>query len=262
MRSRTALPILSIGAIAVLSNCVPPDEVDPAGEEIAATTQALGNWFDVGVIPNGTTCPVGVYGEIYMDTEDSGVWNWWSGSSVPFTTFSGWIGGWTVGSNNGGVAMRYCRVDGTQFKSITTDPNDSSKFYMVLKMGSQCPNGSVNVQRYFDNEDSGNNNHVYGDVQPNLGNGNTTLNFCLFRSAQNGAPVATDFPIFQNMPYGVFGVPNSKSLASGSVTTDDENDGNANRYTSEDPNGLLQAQKIVVPLNGGRDTQMKLIRVR
>jgi hypothetical protein len=256
MRSHLILTIL-FTTIAALPSCAPPDEADP---EVDSTGQAIGAWFDVGVIPNGTTCPVGVYGEIYMDCEDSGTFSW-SGSKPPFTQQSGWVGGWAVNSNSGGVTMRYCRVDGTQFKSITTDPNDASKFYMVLKMGSQCPNGSVNVQRYFDNEDD-NRNRVAGDVQPNIVNSNTTLNFCLFKSAQNGAPVATDFPNFQNMPYGVFGVPNSKSLASGFVITDDENSGNNNHYSSEDTNSGLQAQKIIVPLNSDDDTRMNLIRVR
>ncbi|VVJ25286.1 Uncharacterised protein [Amycolatopsis camponoti] len=52
--------------------------------------------------------------------------------------------------------MFFCRVNGAAFRGITQ--SGSFRPYAVLKLGANCPNGSQEFSRRFDNEDDSNNN--------------------------------------------------------------------------------------------------------
>ena len=121
---------------------------DSTGEVTSALAAA--GTYDVGVISGGS-CPNPV--TIYMDDEDS------SNNSSQ----SGW-----VGATNSQTRFQFCRVDGSAFKRVASAYCSShwSDSFAVLKLGATCPNGSVEFSRYFDNEDSSNNNSNSGNISP------------------------------------------------------------------------------------------------
>jgi hypothetical protein len=224
-----------------------------ADENVGQVQQAIGSPGDVGVIANGTSCPAGTsLGQAYMDTEDD----------AGQTSSSGWKGSWTVGSSTG-VTMRVCRVPGAQFKPLTTNPNATDKFYAVLQMGESCPAQSVPFRRTFDNEDDSNGSGVQlnSDMAPSTFGSSSTVRFCLFRNASTAAGTMPDFPfLFGGLEYGIFAKNTAPPvvLASGSVYTDDEDDGNNNSLNSDSANITAQAATIINP---GANTRMWMTRV-
>jgi len=249
--------IARVGLVALLGplGCEGPEAVEE-------TQQALGSLQDVGVIPNGTSCPYGVFkAEAYMDTEDS----------YPTTNWSGWSGGWypygtlEAPSNGyrGGVQMVTCRVPGSKFKPLTTNPGDSGKFYAVLQLGASCPAGSESFTRRFDNEDDRNNNTVFSDFDPSLitrlEHGASYLRFCLFRSGSDTMP---EFPDV-GFAYGVFGNGNLPGVrATGWIYTDDEDDNNGNNFYAASTTSEFYAKQIIEPVGGGTNTVIHMARVR
>lgn len=197
---------------------------------------------DVGVISGTGTCPNGQgVLTIHMDDEDNNNAN----------SRSGWIGAITSTSN---TTFRFCRVRGTQFRALSST-NVIQNHYAVLKLGSFCPNGSVEFTRHFDNEDNNNKNSYSGSIAPNVSNSNTTLSFCLFRWS---ALTMGAFPDFGTQ-YGVFAASDfSQRIQTGSLHTDDEDRNNKNGYWA-DVSFSGDAQRII---STGSNTDLKLVRVR
>jgi hypothetical protein len=195
--------------------------------------------FDVGVIPTNAACPnANQVVWIYMDDEDDGNTN----------SRQGWIGATSSGVN---TKFFFCKVDGTKFRPLTTRTDTPEHHYAVLKLGSNCPNGSVEFSRYFDNEDDGNENNRYGPLWPNSSNSNTRLYFCLFRG---GSTTMSTFPSF-NFGYGVFATSSFvKGNSYGYVYTDDEDDSNENKYYA-DTAWVTDAKRII---GSGGNTRLNL----
>jgi hypothetical protein len=251
-------PLAALGASLLIGCGAAPDETGQDGletevdaENTGQIQQSLGNPGDVGIIPNGASCPAGVHlGIAYMDTEDD------NGQ----TAGTSWKGSWTLGASSG-VSMRVCRVPGSWFKPLTTDPNAVNRFYAVLQMGETCPAQSVPFTRNFDNEDDANGNSVTQEIDPSVVNSNTSLKFCLFRNASSAAGTMSDFPfIFSGMEYGIFAKSSAPPfvIQTGSVYTDDEDDGNTNSLTASSANIVAQAGTIITP---GSNTRMFMTRV-
>jgi hypothetical protein len=213
--------------------------------------------YYVGVVPGSTTCPGGVAPiRIYMDDQDDVNKNHWGdivedGATGAFTLAElyGWIGAINNASN---TTFYFCKVDGRQFKPLTTYP-DASMEYAVLKLGTTCPNGSAEVTRRFDNEDCNNANSLTGTITPNTQDRNyTTLKFCVFR---HGADAMGGFPSL-GISYGVFAPMNFQiALSKGWIFIDDEDgdycrDGsgghaNNNSLYSADPVALSSFKRMV-----------------
>ncbi|MBV9791336.1 MAG: hypothetical protein JOZ51_24280, partial [Chloroflexi bacterium] len=196
----------------------------------------------VGVIPATASCPGGQpLLTIHMDDEDSSNAN----------GRGGWIGA-TTSTNN--TTLRFCRVPGNGFRALSSS-NIIQNHYAVLKLGTVCPNGSVEFSRYFDNEDHNNANSFAGPITPNTSNNNTRLVFCLFRSSSS---TMTGFPNL-GAAYGVFAASNfSQALATGYVYTDDEDSWNNNSY-SAGSGWIVDAQRMVT---AGNNTTLRMARVK
>jgi hypothetical protein len=241
INSKKRVCLLSLSITALLAGCSMPTEEELAEGELEDTEsveQAIGFPGDVGVIPNGTTCPAGsVLGAAYMDCEDSN----------GLTQQRGWHGGWSATGLTGGVELKVCRVPGANFRPVTTDPNDTSQFYAVMQLGETCPAGSASFTRRVDNEDSGNTNVLRSDLEPSTvtrSPSNSNLKFCLFR---NGS-TAAGFPNL-GFQYGVFAGPALRgALEVGLVLSDDE-DTNNNDATIAD-SALLRQHAETVILSG------------
>lgn len=221
-------------------------EFDTSAEAVESLDQALvAGAHDVGVLANGA-CPNPV--TIYMDDEDSS-----NNSSL-----TGWYG-----STNSQTRFQFCRVDGSVF---TGTGWCNAGEYAVLKLGTTCPNGSVELSRYFDNEDSGNNNSNSGNIAPSTQNGaGTTLRMCAF-TRYPLAKCSADSPVveFPNVgfSYGVFADPGVYgALQTGQIYTDDEDSGNNNAWNLSQ----LQSWQVTAVqkfLYGGNNTVLETARVR
>lgn len=220
-------------------------------EMVGEVQQPSGNTWDVGIIPTTTSCPNGgPLREIYMDDEDKNNAN----------KIVGWVGA-TLQSPQG-TSFRFCRVDGSfLFPLASASAVNTDAFYAVLKMGSQCPNGSFEFSRYFDNEDKKNKNSNSGDIEPSSqSKQGTKLVFCLFKYATPGGATMSAFPSY-GIPYGVFANYDTSfplALSKGYVNTDDEDSGNANAYYAS-PDWVYDAQAIVT---GGPNTTLEMARVK
>jgi hypothetical protein len=106
--------------------------------------------------------------------------------------------------------MDFCRVDGARFAAMTTEA-DPAQFYAVLKLGTTCPKGSIEVTKTIDNEDhpaADEPSRAIGALGPNevrtgaLGT-YTNLTFCYFRAAATPDDVMPGFPDL-GFPYAIF----------------------------------------------------------
>lgn len=208
----------------------------------------IGGTYDVGVIPATTSCPVGsAFSEIHMDDEDK----------KNASKLYGW-----VGATYDKTTFRFCRVDGSLLRPLAgASPANTAPYYAVLKMGTQCPNGSLEFSRYFDNEDHNNANSHVGDISPSgyTING-TTLVFCLFRYVVGPNPTMAAFPDY-GISYGVFADYNQVfplALAKGYIFTDDQDGSNANSYSAA-ADWINDAQRIIVP---GGNSYLEVAKVR
>jgi hypothetical protein len=203
--------------------------------------------YDVGVLQavavsggqgRNVACKPYVWGADYgtvvqfqMDTLEAG------------TSHSGWTG--TSSTGPALTNVNVCRMDGTQVKPLTATTATSQQ-YAVLKLDDECPPGSIEFSRYFDNDDSvyvgPYNQNWYGDIRPNTMTENTHLYFCLFR----GGPVTmAEFPDV-GFPYGVFApedfVP---ALERGTITIDDEDDSYRSRLYAPSLEEYFDVLRIV-----------------
>lgn len=214
---------------------------------------------EVGVIPaDASACPPENRIQIHMDDEDDDNRN----------ASSGWIGATRSGRN---TTFHFCRVDGSVFGPLRRSSPKSSS-YAVLKLGDDCPAGSTEFVRYFDNEDDGNENGWRSEkgIEPNRSNHRgTRLHFCLFVGEED-VPAMAAFPEV-GFPYGVFAGP---SFDPGSVVegmrgwleTDDEDDDNRNRFLMGNQRYEPFAREIVEEQGSrssyGGNTKLHIARVR
>jgi hypothetical protein len=222
---------------------IPQPEYDMVLMEAVATAAGSGV-YEIGVIPGSASCPQGsALIDIYMDDEDHNNNN----------SAWGWHGAIITGSN---TRFRFCKVDGTAFKPLQTPCNDcTTDHYAVLKLGVQCPPGSSQFYRMFDNEDDDNNNSHSGNIYPNWQGRNTGLYFCIFRS---GWQTMSDFPNI-GIQYGVFAASGfSRAISVGSMHTDDEDDDNINRL---DVASYLHSDVVRIVF-GAENTTLRTVRVR
>ena len=204
---------------------------------------------DVGIIPQSSgACPVGSeYILIRMDDEDNH-----NASSV-----SGWVG--DISHYSTGTTFGFCRVDGNQFYSLPY------RDYAILQLGTNsCPNGSMPIQRTFDNEHNNNKNWNSENISPSDQIGTKTLmRFCFFKAGSN--PTMTSFPNLY-VPYGVFAAPPSLvGLPIGTVHTDDEDVGNADNTCKVINSTTCVADPYLyyfaMIINGGNNTDLHVTKV-
>ncbi len=231
------LTLMSVGCAGVPGDVHGLDDVDVSAKaddddvEIGMVAQAAITSSDVGVIKTEMPCPrdaaTGISEEIMLGIDNENDNN--NNSTI------GWVGAASSGQN---TYLRFCRVRGSQFKQVRSDRGSDT--YAVLKLGTTCPTGSVELTRYFDNNDSCGNwlgsigacrayQDWYGNISPNSYGGNygnnLTMKLCMFRASATAANFS--FPALST-GYGVFG---QGGLENGWIYTDDEDDNNHNSLT-------------------------------
>jgi hypothetical protein len=223
---------------------LPKEETSARARSVHGQALDLTGLFEVGVIPGSTSCPAGSERiTIGMDDEDHKNAN----------SSSGWIGAIISNKN---TTFVFCRVDGTQLPLVEAA-------YAVLQLSAQCPPSgfSTPFSRYFDNENSFNQNGFSGNIYPNRsvfsGHGYTQLYFCLFPPDPLGS--GHSFPDL-GIEYGVFAssLPSS-GLASGYLHTDDEDHNNDNSFDSA--YNLLGPWGVSKIISGGTNTDISIVKV-
>lgn len=219
---------------------------DPSLPLADVLNPARWNPVDVGVLSHDGSCPLNsTYFAIMLDNEDTANKN----------ARTGWTGKSTQNAHY--TWFRFCSVDGYQLRNLAAN-NDKTKHYMVLKLGTNCPNGSFDVERFIDTQDTNDESYVNDGDGPNARTGTgVRLHFCLFRG---GVAPMDKFPEFEaGFKYGVFARDMTKTLpnGAGNIFTDDENSSNQNSYDAE---GYLgDATRIIT---SGADTRFYMARVR
>lgn len=216
----------------------------------------------IGVIPDvNTSCPAGADTLTrHMDDED--------GKNFPNINnnndHSGWIGA-TGSSNN--TDLKFCRVDGRTFKPLMGCNGltvDTPRDYAVLKLGSVCPNGSVEFEKFIDNENDNNDNWYYdssGDHAPNNYLwGDTRLHFCFFGTASSVSATMGSFPSL-GIPYGVFG--RSTLVNAGEASTygwfrSDDEDSGSDSYSA--PSSIF-SRAVQIISNADQNTTFNTAKV-
>lgn len=225
----------------------------PAGDatEVGSFARAVIGPNDVGVIaPAGMNCP-NEHIMVALENEREGNWN----------EKEGWLG--ATQQDRAWTRFHLCRVDGRNFRRVRG--TSTTQNYAVVKLGASCPAGSVDFERYFDNEDRPRGCPSWpwacgvgkpatiGDFAPSSYSANNLhLRFCLFRAALTGD--TRPLPAI-GIPYGVFAAPGFPgAIASGWVHTDDEDDDNANRLLGDavGSSGFLTA---------GGNTTLRMVQV-
>jgi hypothetical protein len=153
--------------------------------------------------------------------------------------------------------LRFCRVDGRLFNPMTSDA-DPSQYFAVLKLGTRCPDGSVEISKIIDNEDepvAGVSSVPFGRLGPNTtgnehGYTDTTLYFCFF---QQGAAPATAFPEL-GFRYDVFHQYSGEQppwvIAKSWLYSDDEDDGGQNQYVPSSDPITTEFKQLIEDLEG------------
>jgi hypothetical protein len=138
------------------------------------------------------------------------------------------------------TTFSFCRVDGALFKPFVADGTQGNS-YAVLSLGEDCPPGSVKVSKFINNPDTVRSNATLGNIGPNqctnLPGTFTQLEFCLFRTQEDGVPVEQGLPDL-GFPFGVFHDYDRFQppwvLGKMWRRTDDENSSAANSYSGSD----------------------------
>ncbi|MEA2698662.1 MAG: hypothetical protein QOI66_2933 [Myxococcales bacterium] len=165
------------------------------------------------------------------------------------------------------TVLHLCRVDGRAFKAMTTDLKRTENAYALLKLGKQCPNGSVEMTKTIDTEDATDNsiNRWAGRLGDSnrIGTGRAstaTLAFCYFTSADDPNQAMTEFPAL-GFPYAVFhdfdGPQPPWVISKMWHYSDDEDTSNKNKYDPEPTNGF---DSIIE--NANNDTCFDIAHVR
>jgi hypothetical protein len=268
-----------MGVVLALASGCAYEAADGEDEEaLAAVSEAISGAAAVGVIPIdsglygiGTTCPresTSVFSftselvTIYMDDEDDDNQTKFSDGWVPPSTVDrGSARFWPA---NGNTTLRFCRVEGSNFKAKTSVAGDTANFYAVLSLGTDCPTNSMRVGYFIDNEDNANENWSDGSVWPNesdRADSSTTLWFCVFRSA---ASTMASFPNL-GAPYAVFHTWDTSKqptwvMAKHSHYSDDEDDRNLNRVMPGQDAGAVAELKKMIGLSTNTTYSMSQVR--
>jgi len=203
----------------------------------------------VGVLPNASgVCPAGLPRYwVYMDNEDS------SNNNNRY----GWIGGAVSTAN---TRFYLCAVDGDRFLGLLAYKVN----FAVLALGPTCPAGTYTVDRFVDDEDSGNTSGSSvpsGSGTGTTGGGNSRFRFCHFLNYASNAvvPPNSAFPDLGGI-YGVFGPAAAPAIETGWVYTDDEDSDNSNSVTgTTDPTVVSYRSQW---LGVGGNTTFRIQRVR
>jgi hypothetical protein len=239
--ARRAALLVAALAVPVLGVALPATSASAVGPAVGVLPDVNGN------CPNGTSGKFSVY----QDDEDTDNDN----------QRYGWIGG-TVSSAN--TLIPLCRTDGSAFSELIED--DLRVNFAVVALGGRCPQGSLTVERYVDNQDGGNSHsNVPNGSLTRTQNLNTVWVFCWFiKPDGKRAAQRTDFPHL-NGSYGVFGgatVWNSPFgapyRASGNVYSDDEDHNNKNSVTNV---GAFLKPYLDYWLNTGANTRFRMVQV-
>jgi hypothetical protein len=271
---------LGLGAVmsSLLAGCGAPVEGESdaadaphAAEDVGSVQEALGA-RDVGVIPVETNaCPAGTEVSFRLDVEDGedlvigcepgpegGYISRWVTRDVVWNQAP--IASYMCGGN---FTMRFCRVDGTQFKKLLWA--NQSTAYAVLQLGSSCPDGGISVGRYMDMEDDDNTNTSSGSLAPSVIDRNANLKFCLFGSTLGGnGPYMSSFPLLNGLQYAVFhdfdlSPQQTWVMSKRFIFSDDEDNANEN---SRDPSTGAAAVALATMIEGTTDTWFDIARVR
>jgi hypothetical protein len=222
---------------------------------------------EIGVIPDTTNnCPSGSERiTIQMDDEDTPPLN-------INEKRSGWIGRWTSSSQVSPnkneqdltyTRMVFCRVSSNGFKNLSAQ-SDNRHNYMVLKLSPNCPDGSVDWYRYFDNEDGTNKNDSTGRIDPSSKNQfGTTLRFCHFKGSPAGN-IAAELPAL-SFTYGVLANPQFVTQGHhgteiGWIYSDDEDNGNKNRTNNPTVVDTTTAKDNGIFRDTSFGTKMRLVK--
>lgn len=213
--------------------------------DIEGAAIAYGQTNFVGVIPGVNGCPaLAPEVRFNMDNEDSN----------EASSLSGWVGGTQLDSN-GNLRFAFCRVSADSFQSLASSSSSRSN-YAVLRLSGRCPNGSVEFERYFDNEDDDNRNTSSGLIWPSTMGTNTRLRFCLFRGGSAYGSVLPDL----GFDYGVFAESNfafkTTTGGTGTIFSDDEDSNNGNSYVA-DAAWKAEATRII---SEGSNTTLRTVR--
>ena len=278
----------SAGFALDMTSAPTPVTIMGALEWHADFTPHCGGPTAVGVIPyvvydgspNQGRCPIGAGMEgveLYLDTEDT------MGCTVG-TASDGepnWVYPEAVKDpdpcrrpNPQNLRLPYCRVDGDLF-TAAAGPGAA---YAVLKLGDQCPQGSREVTKHIDNEDSPPDvsyvSRGIGAIAPNVVVNSdlgtyTLMHFCLFPGTPSGESEGHAFPDV-GLPYAVFhdfdGVQPGWVISKGWLLGDDESDHvNLDSYepsSGEDTDSLRTMIETATRSDGHTATVFDIARVR
>ncbi len=204
----------------------------------------------VGVIPDEAgACPDTTEVVVQLDNEDDG-----GGNST-----AGYIGAFRSDRN---TRMVFCKVRPDGFRRAAG--TDASASYAVLKLGNECPDGSVLLIRTHDDENTRNESWMAGETGPLQQNFDLTqLHWCLFPPSGSSTGM-TRFPE-QPFEYGVLGVEGPEWVRDdGFVFLDDENGPPVNKnsiFLDEVTPTTTAAMRTVIPENT-TNTTYKIAAVR
>ncbi len=170
----------------------------------------------IGVLTNEDECPNSLgtdpyINEIRLDTEDSNDQTRIAdGDNNPLG----------IEIDHGYIKFRYCTL---MFTSLPRVPYD----YIVLKLDSECPQGSYPLTRHHDTENDGNINESSGFVWPNVvvAGADATLEYCFVPKDVNAT---RKYPF--DKKYGVFSRHTGANIARSHIYIDDEDSNNGNYW--------------------------------
>jgi hypothetical protein len=242
----------------VLSACGGADagyQGSDGSDPVASVEQELSDFdkYAIGVImPDPRFCWTDNLVTLYTDDEDDNNESDSTGFEPPDTPRRAR----RHNTGRSGTLWSFCKFDGRPFKSLTRYGN-TDYYYAVLKLGTTCPNGSLEFQRSIDGEHEDQRGYIRGPAGPNQAG--AILTFCMFGT---NADKMYSFPDF-DMPYAVFhdydsGQPDH-FFAKKWVFSDDEDYHNFNGTT---PSGGPDFARFDNMVGGGSNTMYDIAQVR
>lgn len=191
---------VSLSLVASACGGVDPGyQAGDADQHVASTEQELTayNRYAIGVImPDSRYCAADSLVSIYTDDEDSDN----ESDSTEFEPTDTARRARQHDTGRTGTLWQFCKVDGRSFKSLTRYGN-TDYYYAALKLGTTCPNGSIEFQREIAGETSENESYVRGPAGPNVKRLSVMdMSFCMFGT---NTDKMYSFPDL-DMPYAVF----------------------------------------------------------
>jgi hypothetical protein len=236
-------------------------------------------YFSMLSLPMEDMCPIGVGMDgraIYMDGEDTGGCSAATGDSgEPLWVHPGTAKGPLPCPpvRDMGTRLTFCRVDGTVFSPFPVDEGQEGASYALLKLGDECPPGSVEVVKHISNERSDNRSRSVGSIAPNQVRAEpdanfTELHFCLFRPRPAEEGVQRTF-IDLGVPYAVFhdfdGFQPSWVMSKRWLLNESDAEGNDDHYdppAGPDTEEIMDMVEHQVAADGRPRTYIDLARVR